>query len=35
MKVGFQVLGPWEKGQSLRMQMPLKRLISLWYNSYT
>jgi hypothetical protein len=29
MKVGFQVLGPWEKGQSLRMQMPLKRLISL------
>jgi hypothetical protein len=28
MKVGFQVLGPWEKRQSLRMQMPSKRLIS-------
>jgi hypothetical protein len=28
MKVGFQVLGPWGKGQSLRMQMPSKRLIS-------
>jgi hypothetical protein len=28
MKVGFQVLRPWEKGQSLRMQMPSKRLIS-------
>jgi hypothetical protein len=28
MKVGFQVLGPWGKGQSLRMKMPSKRLIS-------
>jgi hypothetical protein len=28
MKVDFQVLGPWGKGQSLRMQMPPKRLIS-------
>jgi hypothetical protein len=28
MKVGFQVLGPWGKGQSLRMQMPSKMLIS-------
>jgi hypothetical protein len=27
-KVGFQVLGPWGKGQPLRMQMPSKRLIS-------
>jgi hypothetical protein len=28
MKVGFQVLGPWGKCQSLWMQMPSKRLIS-------
>jgi hypothetical protein len=28
MKVGFQVLGPWGKGQSLWKQMPSKRLIS-------
>jgi hypothetical protein len=27
-EVDFQVLGPWGKGQSLRMQMPSKRLIS-------
>jgi hypothetical protein len=27
-EVGFHVLGPWGKGQSLRMQMPSKRLIS-------
>jgi hypothetical protein len=28
MMVGFLVLGPWGKGQSLWMQMPSKRLIS-------
>jgi hypothetical protein len=28
MKVGYQVMGPCGKGQSLQMQMPSKRLIS-------
>jgi hypothetical protein len=28
MKLGFQVLGPWGKSQSLRNQLPSKRLIS-------